>query len=183
MSFDLSPRVFAYYDVQASEYRVEDGEYQILIGASSEDIRLAGSVLIRGSASKTLNERSFQDPITILDLEPDQARERFEGLLGRELPVNLPARKGAFGYSTPIGDLETSFLGKLLVRYLRSQIGSVMEVEENTPTALFIEVMVRELPLRGLLYYGGGLVTREILEALLLALNGRLLRFGHQGDP
>lgn len=44
ISFTLDKRSFAYYNVDDKDWFVEEGDYQILIGASSRDIRLEGQV-------------------------------------------------------------------------------------------------------------------------------------------
>lgn len=44
VSLTLDRRAFSYYDVQAKEWRVSSGDYEILVGASSRDIRLAAQV-------------------------------------------------------------------------------------------------------------------------------------------
>lgn len=43
---DLDRSAFAYYDVTTHAWKVDPGEYKILVGASSTDIRLTGSVKI-----------------------------------------------------------------------------------------------------------------------------------------
>ena len=42
----LDRRSFAYYDVPTKDWKVEPGEFEVLIGASSKDIRLTGSIKI-----------------------------------------------------------------------------------------------------------------------------------------
>ena len=49
ISFLLSRRDFAYYEVRIHDWFVESGEYTIEIGNSSRDIRLAGSVTMESS--------------------------------------------------------------------------------------------------------------------------------------
>ncbi len=44
--FELTPRAFAYYEVKLNDWYVEGGSYDILIGASSQDIRLKESLEI-----------------------------------------------------------------------------------------------------------------------------------------
>ncbi|ORC86216.1 glycoside hydrolase family protein, partial [Trypanosoma theileri] len=44
VTFELNRRSFAYYDEKAKEWRVHDGKYTILVGASSRDIRLQAQV-------------------------------------------------------------------------------------------------------------------------------------------
>jgi beta-glucosidase len=46
MSVDLDRAAFAYYDVATHAWKVDPGEYKILVGSSSADVRLTGSVKI-----------------------------------------------------------------------------------------------------------------------------------------
>ena len=46
----LGPRAFAYYDPEAKAWRVAKGRYELLVGASSRDIRLTGSVEVAQAA-------------------------------------------------------------------------------------------------------------------------------------
>lgn len=43
VTFDLDPEALAFYDVKQSKWVVEPGQFNILIGSSSQDIRLQGS--------------------------------------------------------------------------------------------------------------------------------------------
>ncbi len=42
----LDPRSFSYYDVAAKRWQVRPGEYKLMAGASSEDLRLVRSILV-----------------------------------------------------------------------------------------------------------------------------------------
>ncbi len=47
VTIELDPRAFAYYDPAAKGWRVDAGRYELLVGASSRDIRLTEAVSIR----------------------------------------------------------------------------------------------------------------------------------------
>jgi len=49
VTLSLGPRAFAYYDPAAKGWRAAKGRYEILVGASSRDIRLTGSVDLASS--------------------------------------------------------------------------------------------------------------------------------------
>ena len=46
----LGPRAFAYYAPEAKAWRIAKGRYEPLVGASSRDIRLTGSVEVAQAA-------------------------------------------------------------------------------------------------------------------------------------
>ncbi|MFB9758669.1 glycoside hydrolase family 3 C-terminal domain-containing protein [Ectobacillus funiculus] len=49
--FTLDKRAFAYYNVDLEDWHVETGEFGILIGASSQDIRLHDSIVVESTVS------------------------------------------------------------------------------------------------------------------------------------
>jgi len=48
----LPPRAFAYYDVNLREWHIESGTFEILVGASSRDIRLTAEVEMESAPAK-----------------------------------------------------------------------------------------------------------------------------------
>lgn len=48
--FNLDKRAFAYYETAINDWFVEYGEFEIMVGASSRDIRLTGSVYVNGTS-------------------------------------------------------------------------------------------------------------------------------------
>ncbi len=49
VSFELDKRAFAYYNTQISDWHVESGEFDILIGKSSREIVLSGTVTVEST--------------------------------------------------------------------------------------------------------------------------------------
>ncbi|MUG23288.1 glycosyl hydrolase [Paenibacillus macerans] len=50
ISFQLDKRSFAYYNVELADWHVETGEFHVLIGSSSRDIRLQASIRVQSTA-------------------------------------------------------------------------------------------------------------------------------------
>ena len=55
--FSLSEKDFEYYNVSLHKWVVENGEYKILIGASSRDIRIESSIVINEEMPYSLNKK------------------------------------------------------------------------------------------------------------------------------
>jgi hypothetical protein len=66
-----------------------------------------------------------------------------------------------------------SLFGRQLYAYMQRQINRLIQGQEDTPTALLMEAMAREAPLRTMLMTSDGSISREMLDALLFILNGK----------
>ncbi|MFI5965890.1 glycoside hydrolase family 3 C-terminal domain-containing protein [Streptomyces asoensis] len=51
LSFDVPLSAFAFWDVAQGRWRLESGRYDVLVGASSEDVRLRTTVTLEGEAA------------------------------------------------------------------------------------------------------------------------------------
>ncbi|MFC1878704.1 beta-glucosidase [Chloroflexota bacterium] len=177
VAVELTQRAFAYYNTDLKDWRVEAGTFEILVGASSRDIRLDATVAVT-SGQQTAPDAD-RDKLAVYYNFPKGAqisRHDFEALLGRTVPGNQGSEQGKYTINTPAGDLRGSFIGRQLFRVMNKQVSKMIEGQEGTPTALLMEAMVRELPLRGMLMNGDGRLTREMLDALVVILNGEFFK-------
>jgi hypothetical protein len=63
-----------------------------------------------------------------------------------------------------------------LHRVIEKQMGQMIQGQEDTPIALLMEAMAREIPLRSMLMMGDGPLNREMLEGLLTMINGKFFK-------
>ncbi len=172
----LNRRAFAFYDMGRRDWIVEAGDFEILAGASSRDIRLTSTIQVgstQGAVSPADRERlavyyNFPKGGSV-------SRKDFEALLGRPVPANEPPQKGSYTLNTPIGEMSGSFIGRVLHNAMKNQIGKMVQGKEDTPMGMLMNAIVNEMPLRGMLMMGGPL-NRPKLEALLLMINGRFFK-------
>lgn len=66
--FELDKRAFAYYNVNINDYHVESGEFDILIGSSSQDIRLDKTIVVN---TTTIIKKVFTLNSTVSDILND----------------------------------------------------------------------------------------------------------------
>jgi beta-glucosidase len=173
VTLELERRAFAYYDPQLKDWRVEAGAFEILVGASSQDIRLRAAVEI--ASTQPAPDRTAPEVYRAFPKGAAVDRKDFEALLGRPVPPNRATHKGQYTLNTPLGDMQDSFIGRQFYGMVKKQMGKMIAGQEGTPMALLMEAMFREMPLRGMLM-GNTPLTREMLEALLLMMNGRYFR-------
>jgi beta-glucosidase len=57
VTVSLDGRAFSYYDVEAKKWRADSGEYQILVGRSSQDIALRGGLALSADAAASANNK------------------------------------------------------------------------------------------------------------------------------
>jgi hypothetical protein len=79
---DLDARAFAVYATESDSWVVPGGFYEILVGASSRDIRLKGRVSIKG---QTIRKQPRQIPDWLLNPSGKATQADFESLLWREI--------------------------------------------------------------------------------------------------
>ncbi|MFA6866766.1 MAG: glycoside hydrolase family 3 C-terminal domain-containing protein, partial [Clostridia bacterium] len=115
VSVTLDKRSFAFYNTKLNDWTVEKGEFDILVGASSRDIRLSKIITINAPDIITPNYL-LQAP-SYFDMEhtAEYCGNEFEALLGRKLVDNHPLKKGEIDYNSVIGDLGVCLLGKIIV--------------------------------------------------------------------
>ena len=169
VSISLSKRAFAYYNTLIHDWHVESGEFDILIGASSADIRLAGTVevLSTNPGAPVPNYREKAPSYYTGDIAevPDS---QFEALLGSPLP---PAFRDQ---SIPIGltdNLENSAHTKWGGRLNRFVL-FLMRRFNKGPNAGMMNAVAIQTPFRCMMAMSGGLLSPRMAEGLLRILNG-----------
>jgi beta-glucosidase len=177
VTITLPRRAFAFYDVGQREWVVESGEFEILVGASSQDIRLSGMVQIESNQTATPPaEREKLEPYYQPQIGLHISRDEFEALLGRSVPPNRGPAKGYYSLNTPVEDMCDSFIGRQFYKMMLRQIRRMIRGQEDTPTGMLMMAVVKEMPLRGMLMTDDAALNRGQLEALLLMVNGHFFK-------
>jgi beta-glucosidase len=181
--FELDQRAFAFYDTNSAGWRVEPGEFEVLIGASSRDIRLSGAVAVTSSRQVVV------DPLQRHKLQPYHApatsfpiaRPAFEALYGRSLPGNDLAKRAEHTLNTPIGDMTDTIVGRVLYKVIQRKIDKMTEGgNEDEPLSIMMRRTGEELPLRGMIMMNSARITYGMLDGVLMMINGRALRGMHK---
>ena len=165
VTIPLDDKAFRYWNVKTDRWEVEGGSYQLLVGASSADIRLTAAVTVAGTgapdpyAGKNLEHYRTAQVQNVPDAE-------FEALLGRPIPENKVhidrnMTLGEMGHGrSPIGWLAAAVLGALLRR----------SIKKGKPD---LNILFQyNMPLRALAKMTNGAISMGMVDGIVMELQG-----------
>jgi beta-glucosidase len=173
--FSLDRRDFSFWNPITHKWQVIPGEYRIMAGSSSESIRLEKAVAIEGDSANLPDFREkapeLHDPARIGSM----SRKSFEAVLGREVPVHSPLPITRF---SSLNDVRLTFLGRMLCGLLKgkSAEGGGAAPQEGQDLQVMLDAQAGYVPLYALVAFTGGAVTFEVLDGIIMAMNGQYAR-------
>lgn len=188
-AFELDARSFAFWDRISGSWQVEPGAYEIRVGASSREIRLAAQLELASSrwAARlaALGGVPATDAVAATDRLPAYREARvagahrvsdadFEALLGRPLPPPAPTRP--FTWNSTLGQVAHTRLGRLVLNAVVKTF--TKDFAQSGDEALIAMVMrsVVEMPFRSLVLMGGGKLSFQSAGFILDLCNGSPLK-------
>lgn len=161
VSIELDKRAFAFYNVDAHDWQVETGEFKILIGASSRDIRLEASLNVESTVAYSIPDYSKMAPsyysVDITNI-PD---EEFKAVLGHEIPPTQRDKSKPLTLMNTIEDAADGKWGGRLNRILKKFLG------EDT----MMSAVALQLPIKNFISMSFGIFSPRMAEGLLVILN------------
>ncbi len=165
VTIPLDDKAFRYWNVQTSQWEVEGGSYQILIGASVQDIRLTSEITLPGTHAPnpyTGKKLGHYSTANIQNVPDDE----FEALLGHAIPED----KTTIDCTMTLGELNHSrsplcwLIAGVLTLLVRSG-------EKNGKPNLNI-LFQYNMPVRALAQMTGGILSDEFVDGLVLEAKG-----------
>lgn len=165
---ELPERAFRYWNTLESRWTTAGGRYEVLVGASSRDIRLRGHIDKAGDGAQNPYADPVFAPYRSADVQnvPDAC---FASLLGREIPPHLWDKNTPLEFNSALRQgAYRPGIGRFLYRMLRLVHG-FFRLTGNAEGANNTEFAMN-LPYRGLARFTGA-VTETQVRALLMAAN------------
>lgn len=161
LTIKLDRRAFAVWDVRSQEWRVEAGDVEILVGASSTDIRARRTVKIADGQAVSPSH----GPAAFVATDNE-----FRTMLGSEIPT--AEGPVPFHRHSTAADLEHTALGKVVAGIMREQGRKSFDTTHADPTTIaMFDAALREAPLRMVATASGGRLTLKGLDRLIGILN------------
>ncbi len=171
----LGRDAFALFDPQAQSWVVEAGTFEVRVGASSRDIRLAERVDV--ASEDRLSERAQGAGPSLESGSLEITDEAFASMLGREIPA--PEAVRPFHLNSALQELEGSWLGQRLrarvIEQFKRNIGGQGTEEPDPTLARMFEEMANHMPLRSFVLFSRGRLSFRLLHVLIALLNHRYL--------
>ena len=174
VTIPFDDKTFRYWNVKTGRWAVEGGTYQILIGASSADIRLSGDLAVEGTGDPNPYVKADM-PSYYSGRVADVPDAEFEKLLGHPIP------DGSWGSTLTENDaicqLKNARLG--LARFAYGILeGKRKKAEEAGQPDLNI-LFIYNMPFRAIAKMTGGAVSKDMVDGMVEAVNGHF--FGGLG--
>ena len=165
---------FRYFNVQSNAFEVEGGQYDIMIGASCQDIRLRATMNVKGTGKQNPYAAPAFECYKKCELDsiPDNS---FQALLGRRIPDHTWTKNQPLGMNDTVRQLfyARNPIARLAYKVLTNKVNKAIAQGKPDLNMLFIY----NIPFRGMGKMMNGMITMEMAEDLLTAVNGH----GHKG--
>ena len=171
VSISFDDKTFRYWNEKTGGWETEGGSYRIMVGASVMDIRLTGSVSITGT-TKTNPCTKEELPSYYTGKIRQVEDAEYTKLLGRPIPDG--SWSGELGRNDAICQMyyAKSWLARVIYRKLTAMKKKSEAKGKPDLNILFIYNM----PFRGIAKMTNGAVSMEMVNGMVLAVNGHFFR-------
>ena len=172
VTIPLTERAFAYYNVNIHDWHVESGSYQILVGTSSRDIRLEGTVEVTSAAPDAAAPDYRQTaPAYYSGQIQEIPDDQFEVLIGRPLPPAQRKKGEPLDINCNLEDAKDTPWGARLNKIVNAV--TLKLANGNEETALMLSSLALQMPIRGFVGMSASMFTEDMAHGLLMILNGQ----------
>ena len=173
----LDKRAFAYYNVNINDWHVESGEFKILVGASSRDIKLEASINVESTVEAEIPDYKATAPCYYGADIMNVSADAFKAIYGKELPPRERDKNAPFTVLNTIEDSQDSKWGGRIYRLLIKLLGA------DTMAG----AVATQLPIKNFISMSFGLFSPEMAEGLIMIIHedklGKGLKIILKGIP
>lgn len=173
LTFTLDDRSFAVWC--DGGWKVPMGSYEVLVGASSADIRLRGTLAVDGVslAAPDWQKGSWYETLQGLPTDAD-----FEALYGAPLKSDPPLKKGSFTMED--SSMEMKDLSPIMMQMFKGTESTIAKsfggkADYGDPTFKMMVMSGADAPLRAAVLSSGGAFPANLAEGMLAMANGHPL--------
>jgi beta-glucosidase len=170
VEIELSKRAFAFYNINSADWQVESGEFEIMVGASSRDIKLTADVYVESTDSAAIPDYRETAPSYYGADVTSVPDKEYEAVLGRAIPARYFNAGDKYTTANSLGDAAGTKWGAVINSMLEKAVDLV--IREDKATGAIVKSMILEVPIRNFVSMSSGVFTEEMSKGLLMILNG-----------
>lgn len=177
ITFELDKRDFAFYNVAVGDWTAAPGEFELLIGTSSRDIKLTKTVTLIGEPLALVPDYketapAYYDIASVAEIPLKQ----FEAVLGRQVTEPVDKKKRIVGFDTAIGDLDNRLFGIIFRGIVKKLCTVILPKGSSEASKKMTRMGAMDIPLRNLYAMSAGAVAYDTVVGLIEMFNGRFFR-------
>lgn len=169
VTVELGKRAFAYYNVNIGDWHVETGDFDILVGASSRDIKLTETVKVTSTVTAEIPDYRNTAPAYYTADLSEMKGEQFAAVYGQELPsAEFDTTKKIDIYCCLNDARHTKWGGRIcrLIENIMGKMGS-----DANGDGKMLAAMATQIPIRNFIAMSMGVFSPEMADGLLMILN------------
>lgn len=166
VTVELDDRAFAFWNTATEDWCVESGEYKILVGASSRDIRLESAAKMKSEDDETIVDLRESAGV-YFDGDPARAREDdFKVIYGGEFKLAPEITSDSLNNS-----IERS-KDKGLAKFIYNTVDLAMKPKGGVGSSMITNTIM-QTPIRNYVSMSNGLFTEDMADGLLKVFEGK----------
>lgn len=169
VTLELSKRAFAYYNVNLGDWHVESGDFEIMVGASSRDIKLTDTVNVKSTVEAVVPDYRETAPAYYTTDIKNITDEQWTAVYGQELPAREVDKSKPIDIYCCLNDARhTKWGGKIcrLIENIMSKMGS-----DANGDGKMLAAMATQIPIRNFIAMSMGVFSPEMADGLIMMLN------------
>ena len=169
VSIPLDDKAFRYFNTKTNRWETESADYEILVAANVDDIKLAAVISVPGTgAPNPYGTLPSYDAVTVRAV-PDA---EFEALLGHSIPDG--SWSGDLGANDAICQLYYAKTGfARLVYKILTRLKNKAEARGKPDLNI---LFIYNMPFRAIAKMAGGMVSQKMVEDMVFMVNGHFWR-------
>jgi beta-glucosidase len=156
----IERRLYSVWDTASGRWMVDGGDYSVLAGFSSADVR--------ATATATIASSDVVTPVPAT-AGPVATEAEFARLLGHPVPAAEKTRP--FSRISTISEVDSTVLGSVLARVVKREMEKMIPADDDGSNRDLFEGSTAGLPLRALAAMGGGAMSLATVDRIIAGLN------------
>lgn len=169
VSVTLGKRAFAYYNTNIGDWHVETGEFAVLVGSSSRDIRLEAAVNVISTVEAEIPDYKKSAPAYYTADIAGMNGGQWAAIYGQQLPSAERDTSAKITIYNCLDDASHTKWGGRIGRLIQSVITKFASAE--TGDGAMLQAMAVQIPMRNFISMSMGVFSPKMAEGLLQILN------------